>query len=276
MNYPKNRNSRSRRKSYVGEKIGYLNVLKYIERNEDGKEIREYECFCEACKSTRIMSHNSLKIAKSHMVAEGKCPSCGCLKSFGVKMVNKKNERDLSGQVFGYLTVIEKGPVILVGSRNKRRLTWKCKCVCGSIIFVATGDLTSGNTKSCGCALSSAEAMIANILSENRIAFYREYSFEDLLTERGNPLRFDFAIVDADQNLICLIEYQGQQHYKDYGWFGQLQREETDEKKKTYCDQNNIKLFEIPYDKDIKQEMQNIIQYVHDNTVPNCALAQEV
>lgn len=49
--------------------------------------------------------------------------------------------KDLTGQKFGRLTVIE-----YVGNKK-----WKCKCDCGNIVEVKSKSLCSGNTKSCGC-----------------------------------------------------------------------------------------------------------------------------
>ena len=46
---------------------------------------------------------------------------------------------------FGYLTVIERAENI------GRYVAWKCKCKCGKELVVRAKDLTSGNTKSCGC-----------------------------------------------------------------------------------------------------------------------------
>lgn len=52
---------------------------------------------------------------------------------------------NLVGQKFNRLTVIEKD-----GHMGKKVL-WKCLCDCGNETHVSTNDLTSGNTKSCGC-----------------------------------------------------------------------------------------------------------------------------
>lgn len=52
---------------------------------------------------------------------------------------------DLIGQTFGRLTVLEKGEAV-----NQRR-TWLCKCECGNYVTVTTGNLNSGQVKSCGC-----------------------------------------------------------------------------------------------------------------------------
>ncbi len=52
---------------------------------------------------------------------------------------------DLAGQVFGRLTVLHR--VVNHG----RRTAWLCRCACGREVEVQTGNLTSGNSTSCGC-----------------------------------------------------------------------------------------------------------------------------
>lgn len=56
--------------------------------------------------------------------------------------------RDLTGQKFGKLTAIK------VDSRARGRRVWLCQCDCGNEHTVINSDLTSGNTKSCGCMSS--------------------------------------------------------------------------------------------------------------------------
>lgn len=54
----------------------------------------------------------------------------------------------LVGQKFARLTVISR-----THSKNKKAC-WECQCECGKTVFARTGDLKSGNTKSCGCLRS--------------------------------------------------------------------------------------------------------------------------
>lgn len=79
----------------------------------------------------------------------------------------------------------------------------------------------------------------------------REYHFNDLKNKSGNYLRFDFAILNNDNKVIMLIEYQGEQHYIDCGYYGAYQRKYSDPMKKAYCRLNNIPLFEIRFDDDL-------------------------
>lgn len=56
---------------------------------------------------------------------------------------------NLEGQQFGKLTVIKKA--YEREYKGKKRTMWLCRCECGKECYVTTSNLTSGNTKSCGC-----------------------------------------------------------------------------------------------------------------------------
>ena len=51
---------------------------------------------------------------------------------------------DITGQKFGYLTVVEP-------ARINNRFAWKCKCDCGEERVIESNNLRSGKTISCGC-----------------------------------------------------------------------------------------------------------------------------
>lgn len=98
---------------------------------------------------------------------------------------------------------------------------------------------------------SRAEIKIEEIFKMYGIPFAMEYSFSDLCTPGGTPLRFDFAVFDDDGNIDFLLEYQGKQHYEAVGKFGGkrglFQQQFNDNMKRDYCLSHNIKLIEIPY-----------------------------
>ena len=54
--------------------------------------------------------------------------------------------KDLTGQKFGKLTVIERAE-----NDNRGNVQWLCQCECGNIVKVRSTNLITGNTKSCGC-----------------------------------------------------------------------------------------------------------------------------
>ena len=67
--------------------------------------------------------------------------SCGCLR-------RKPSPTciDLTGQVFGMLTVLHKDHTSEVGKAK-----WVCRCECGQLVSVLSESLRNGSTKSCGC-----------------------------------------------------------------------------------------------------------------------------
>ena len=199
---------------------------------EKGKERPKFLCECE-CGNIFITTGNALRT--------GHTTSCGCK--------NKVINPDMR---FGKLVTIKKS-----GKKdNDSRPYWICKCDCGGIVEVHGSNLLSGNTQSCGCMRSRGEHIINQFLISNNICFKREYTFSDL--RKIYPLRFDFAIFDdAQQQLKCLIEFQGIQHY-DNSNFGKTCRE-TDILKKEYCKQNNIVLYEIKYNDNIIEKLQSIL-----------------
>lgn len=58
--------------------------------------------------------------------------------------------KDLTGQKFGRLTVLEYAGYHITAS-NKKYVQWKCLCDCGTICYITGKQLHSGKTKSCGC-----------------------------------------------------------------------------------------------------------------------------
>ena len=98
---------------------------------------------------------------------------------------------------------------------------------------------------------SRGEIKIEDILRASGLNFEEEYSFPDLVSHNGRPLRFDFAIFDDDHELMFLLEYQGIQHYiaksKFGGVSGLKKQQYNDMQKREYCRKHNIILIAIPY-----------------------------
>lgn len=98
---------------------------------------------------------------------------------------------------------------------------------------------------------SRGEIKIADVLSKAGLSFQEEYSFPDLVSSSGRPLRFDFAIFDDNGDLDFLIEFQGIQHYEAKSKFGGssgLRKQQfNDMQKREYCRKHSIILLAIPY-----------------------------
>lgn len=80
-------------------------------------------------------------VISAHSLTGNRTKSCGCYST----EIKKSRYKDLTGQQFFYLTVLEH-----IGTKNESAL-WKCQCKCGNIVEVTANKLTSGWTKSCGC-----------------------------------------------------------------------------------------------------------------------------
>ena len=98
---------------------------------------------------------------------------------------------------------------------------------------------------------SRAEERVKILLDQLDINYRREFYFDDLRGKYGDHLRFDFAIYDDEDNLHCLLELQGEQHFKAIKHFGGYKGYEKqryyDGLKEKYCSQHGYKLIKIPY-----------------------------
>lgn len=98
---------------------------------------------------------------------------------------------------------------------------------------------------------SRGEIKIEDILSTAGLVFEEEYSFPDLVSSSGRPLRFDFCVFDDNGDIDFLIEFQGEQHYtakaKFGGAQGLYQQKYNDSQKRDYCKKHGYTLVCIPY-----------------------------
>lgn len=217
----------------IGQRFGRLVV---IDTAPNKGRRTQWKCRCD-CGNEHIGLTESLR--------SGKLQSCGCLRAETARINGMIMLKDLTNQKFGKLTVLE-----YAGS-HRHRSQWKCICECGNTTIVGQQELINGDTLSCGCLRSSyGEHRIEQLLQSNNIKYIKEYSFKDLISEKNIPLRYDFAIFNND-NLIYLIEYDGEQHFSnktDKIWSDTLEkRKERDAIKNNYALINNIPLYRIPY-----------------------------
>lgn len=94
-----------------------------------------WHCKCD-CGNECDVKHGQL--------VQNKTKSCGCL-------IHNQPVRDLTGEIFGRLHVLHRANDKYIGN-NTKRIMWHCVCDCGNELDVYTGDLRTGNTKSCGCS----------------------------------------------------------------------------------------------------------------------------
>ena len=192
--------------------------------------------------------------------------SCGCKKNIqfkdNVKKWNdkKKNENifciknDLTGKVFGNVKVlgldIEKTKQAREEKGKLAKAYWKCQCqLCGNIFSPSGNDLVSGGTNSCGCQRknqSKGAQKIEELLLKNHIKYRKEVTFPDL--KDIALLRYDFALLNNKDEIIKLIEFDGQQHFqKNNSLYHTPILEKHDKMKNDYAKKHNIPLLRISY-----------------------------
>ena len=103
------------------------------------------------------------------------------------------------------------------------------------------------------------------LLIENKVPYRVEVSFHDLLGMSGEkPLRFDFAVYNEDGTIKCLIECQGEQHYKpveEYGGESEFEKQLMhDALKREYARDHGIHLIKISYKDKKYDRIKEILQ----------------
>lgn len=229
-----------------GDRFGRLTAIERdLDRAGQGRVYWKFLCDCG-----NIVSHSS------HELKSGNTKSCGCLGlETSIRKIQKINEQDesLIGKEFGMLTVIRPATLEEKQNRPKGCRYWFCICECGGTHIVSTSDLKKGQVKSCGCLNSLGEQKIAKILMENNYNFAKQFYFEDLKSPKGRKYYFDFGILNENNQLKYLIEFDGIQHFSEKYQFGQEKEitfkdiKRRDGTKNNYCFTHNIPLIRIPY-----------------------------
>lgn len=210
----------------TNQTFGRLTVL---ERDFNDTKNTKWICQCTC---------GNITSASSYDLRLGKITSCGCYRKehlSDIRTLNLLNKR------FGKLLVIDR-------TENKNgHSQWVCQCDCGNKIIVSCEALMGGR-QSCGCSISNGEAIIENFLITKNYIYKKQYKFNDLLSENNYPLKFDFAILNTDNRLLFLIEYDGEQHFNQIDFFGDLKLwQQRDNMKNEYCSKNNIPLIRFNY-----------------------------
>lgn len=219
-----------KRKELIGQKFGRLTVIKPTKERRHGSVV--WECQCE-CGNITYATTEGLRV--------GDNVSCGC-RNLSREKFAEENRINLIGQKYGKLTVLEETDM----RTNSRGTIWKCLCDCGNICYVSTNHLRTGNTQSCGClqGQSIGEQQIKKILDDLKILYKQEYTFKELPSRR-----YDFAILNTNNDVIQLIEFDGEQHYFETPYFHTTlaEQQKIDEEKTNFAKKKNIPLIRIPY-----------------------------
>jgi hypothetical protein len=135
LRYKDENRSKKLTKDITGQRFGMLTAVRIVGSDKFGRKKWLFNCDCG----------NSVECSLNN-VQSGNTKSCGCLR-------HKSNNRlDLIGKRFGRLIVEE------FAGYDGKNARWLCRCDCGNIIIVSTGNLRSNKTKSCGCIVHEIQS----------------------------------------------------------------------------------------------------------------------
>jgi very-short-patch-repair endonuclease len=191
-----------------------------------------------------------LQIPKHHIRGSG-CPKCAVNERKKKKTVNVEYYINKFKELYGNLYDYSK--VNYVNSRTNICVI----CPIHGDFYVSPNNHLSRRSGCPKCNSSKGEIRIEETLKNNKIKFEKQKSFNDCKCHK--KLFFDFFL---PQHRL-LIEYDGEQHYKEIGFFGGRkgfeERRKRDEIKNNYVKKNNLRLIRIKYNDNINEKLEGIM-----------------
>lgn len=122
------------------------------------------------------------------------------------------------------------------------------ECPCGNQFERSYTNFSQRDKLCLNCTASTGEKKVIEALELMGVNYKREFSFPDLVSRKGFPLRFDFAVTDDDNEISYLIEYDGEFHYEPIISEQMFSSQKyNDNLKDMYCKDKQIPLLRIPY-----------------------------
>lgn len=215
------------------KEILYINNYEMINDSEYINAGSSITCKCLVCG-------NIMKTSLGSIISGRKCGKCAGNKNYThEEFIDKLNDK------YGNEYIVLDKYIKMTNYITIQRTT------CGHIFPITPHNLLNHDRGCPICKESHGEKRIRRFLNKNNIHYIRQYKFDDC--RNINCLPFDFAIIDDNNNVLLLIEFDGQQHEKPYDFFGGeevfIKTKINDEIKNNYCINNNIKLLRIPQSK---------------------------
>lgn len=120
------------------------------------------------------------------------------------------------------------------------------------------------------CSMGFNEKVVWDYFNNIQCNIKIQYSFDDLIGKNNEKLKYDFAVFDSNDNLICLVEVDDEEHRDRHlgNTPRQIARKKAilrDKQKDKYCAENNIPLYrmEVPFRNNKKWEYQDYYRYIN-------------
>jgi hypothetical protein len=209
----------------------------------------------------RAMSNNTSCLSKCkgcNGERKGECHYSVLCRNKPLYKVPDREAKIAIGDVVGTWEVLS---IVSSGNSTNHQMKATCKCtLCGETKELDVAQVVGQNGR-CECFRehSSGEMAVKTYLDNNNIQYKSEYVFDNLVGLKGGSLRYDFALLDDNNKVYKLIEFDGEQHYEEAGsYFNEDGHVQThDEIKNQFALKNNIPLLRIPFYK--IREVPNLI-----------------
>ena len=177
----------------TGQRFGRLEVLGvYKIADEHGKKFVYWRCKCDCGVECAVRQAN---------LTSGGTKSCGCFRREtskarmeGILQRARSRKKDLTGQRFGRLLVLNVYKTENVNGKN--RTYWRCRCDCGTEVAIGERSLLCCGTKSCGC------------ITKDRLVEYARKNRVDMSGQRFGKL-------------VAIRYYPEKKHGRDSWWLCQ-------------------------------------------------------
>lgn len=190
-----------------------------------------------------------LKSPDNFLIKGKRCPYC----SGRMKKNTDSFKKDVSDVVGNEYTVLGE-------YKNNRTNILIRHNICSTEYNVTPHNFLRGRRCSV-CNESKGEQFIRKYLYTNNLKFISQYEIAECRDK--NPLPFDFVILNFDNSIKYLIEYDGEFHHLPlFGKTHFYYLKRHDEIKDKYCRENNIKLIRIPY-----WEYDNIVNILETQSI---------
>ena len=221
----------------------------YNECKEKGLDlpIEDYINNSTKIKHKCFRGHIYKQIPKDHLSGKG-CKECYTIERT-LRNNTRKNQTLITRQDAFLEKCIQLGvdePIDCLKYKNSyTKLYFKCN---KGHIYEQSPDMHTTSNRLTGCPIcreSHGEKFIRNYLDKHNIKYESQKRFHDLKDKEY--LSYDFYL----PKYRILIEYQGQQHYKECNYFGgkeKFQKQQYhDNLKREYAKDNGYKLLELKY-----------------------------
>jgi len=237
-------------KEIDGQRFGRLLVLETL-WNEKRPKVK---CRCD-CGTIGIYNKND--------VQTGHTTSCGC---YNKERITETSTKDWTG------FVSDCGVKAITPYKKNENGTWlwwfECP-ICHEEFVALPANINDNSTTSCGCKITSkGEKIIKHYMNSHNIRHIPQYTFADC--RYTYKLKFDFAIIDENEQVIGLIEYDGKQHFEPIKWFGGEESYKLmvirDNIKNNYCNDNKIPLLRLNYTQNTEQIEEELDKFLESVT----------